>query len=329
MVITIQDRARGVLAGLAVGDALGGPTEGKTATEIEKRWGRVDDFLSETQTWSDDTEYALLCARMLLEYGRNLSTETVTSTYRRDIIDGVNEFKGAGFSEIMAIDNLNAGLMPPESGRHLHSWSDGLAMRVAPYGIASAGDCAFAAHLATEDGRVTQAGEGIYSGRVVAAAVAAAMDGALLDEIVGRALNVIPIDSWTARSVRRATVIGWSAANVGEAIPELAREIPCTAYYWSDLAPEAVGLAFGVVAAARADFREAVLGGVNVGRDTDTVAAIAGAICGAMHGVAAIPEAWLARMGRAEGRCIRTVRGMDVFETADALALLAEDWKRR
>ncbi|NED91453.1 ADP-ribosylglycohydrolase family protein, partial [Streptomyces sp. SID11233] len=44
-------------------------------------------------------------------------------------------------------------------------------------------------------------------------------------------------------------------------------------YPWTDLAPEAVGLAFGAFAAARGDFRTAVLTAVNMGRDADTTAA--------------------------------------------------------
>ncbi|MCK7518779.1 MAG: ADP-ribosylglycohydrolase family protein [Ignavibacteriales bacterium] len=42
-----------------------------------------------------------------------------------------------------------------------------------------------------------------------------------------------------------------------------------------------VGLAFGIITAAKLNFEDAVLGAVNIGRDTDTIAAIAGAICGA------------------------------------------------
>ena len=45
----LKDRARGSFIGLAVGDALGSPTEGKTSDEIFSRWGRVTDFLTEDQ----------------------------------------------------------------------------------------------------------------------------------------------------------------------------------------------------------------------------------------------------------------------------------------
>ncbi len=53
-----------------------------------------------------------------------------------DIVKADNAYKGAGFSEIIAIQNLLKELQPPQSGQHLHSWSDGLAMRVVPFGIA-------------------------------------------------------------------------------------------------------------------------------------------------------------------------------------------------
>ena len=62
--ITLQDRARGSFIGLAVGDALGSPTEGKTPGEIFSKWGRVTDFLSDDQGGSDDTEYALFSCKI-------------------------------------------------------------------------------------------------------------------------------------------------------------------------------------------------------------------------------------------------------------------------
>ncbi|MCK7518780.1 MAG: ADP-ribosylglycohydrolase family protein [Ignavibacteriales bacterium] len=69
---TLQDRARGSFIGLAIGDALGSPTEGKTPDEITSRWGRVTDFLTDDQGGSDDTEYALFSAKLLLEKKENL-----------------------------------------------------------------------------------------------------------------------------------------------------------------------------------------------------------------------------------------------------------------
>ncbi len=328
MVITLQDRARGAFIGLAVGDALGSPTEGKTPEEIQSKWGRVTDFLSESQGGSDDTEYALFSAKLLLEHKKELTSNIVAEAYRHEIINAENSYKGAGFSEIIAINNLLDGLQPPESGQHLHSWSDGLAMRVAPYGIACAGDSRLAAYFAKEDGDIANAGEGIFSGQAVAAAIAVAMTGAPFEKITQAALEVVPNNSWTSSSIRRGIAIGSSYSDVWSSLKELHKSLVCSYYFWPDVAPEAVGLAFGIIAAARGKFEDAVLGAVNIGRDTDTIAAIAGAICGASLGIKAIPEHWTKRISTSPGNCIRAVKNMNISTVADDLALLAESWRQ-
>jgi len=317
------EHAHGALMGLAVGDALGSPTEGKSPAEIQQRWGRVTDFLSDQPTGSDDTEYALFSARLLLRHGFELTSQLVAQAWREEIISEKNAYKGAGFSEILTIANLKRGLQPPQSGQHLHSWSDGLAMRAAPFGIAAAGDPALAAKLAEADGRVSHAGEGIYGGKAVAAAVAVAMTGADQDEIFAAALQVIPENSWCSRAMQQAIMIGRANENVWEALPPLHEALVCHYYHWADLAPEAVGLAFGVLAASRGEFEAAVLGGVNVGRDADTIAAIAGAIAGAKHGYSVLPARWTNKIQPVRGACIKMVQGMSILQTAEALADLA------
>src|SRR5690606_17701071 len=52
---------------------------------------------------------------------------------------------------------------------------------------------------------------------------------------------------------------------------------------------EELPIALGMVALADGDWRDAVLGGVNYGRDADSIASMAGAITGALHGPSAIP----------------------------------------
>ena len=327
MVNDLIDRSRGALLGLAIGDALGSPTEGKSLAAIQQTWGRVTDFISEQQTGTDDTEYALFAARLLLKHGHALNSALVAQAWRDEIIGAKNEFKGAGFSEMLTIENLRKGLQPPQSGKHLHSWSDGLAMRVAPYGIVAAGDPQLAAHLAEIDGVVSHAGEGIHCGRAVAAAVAMAMSNASLEEIFHAALQVIPADSWSAHALQEGIAIGEKSDDVWSALQPLYDALACSYYHWADIAPEAVGLAFGILSAARGDFTAAVLGGVNVGRDTDTIAAIAGAIAGARCGSAALPQKWAMRLNSVKGNCINTVAGMDIRQTAEALAQLALAWK--
>lgn len=321
--LPIEEAARGCLIGLAVGDALGQPTEGWTPTAIAAKWGYIEDLPPGSTAVSDDTEYTLFSARVLIEHGVGVTSEDFADAWLEHIVPQEGPFKGAGFSEMATIDNLKRGLRPPQSGRHYHAWSDGLAMRVAPFGIAAAGDHRLAARLAREDGRVSHDGEGIYAGQAVAAAIAAATRGATVDEILATGLEVVPSDSWTARHLHRALRLGARASGAREAIPSLHDELAVAYYPWADLAPEAVALAFGLLVAGRGDVVATLLAAVNLGRDSDTVAAIIGAILGAKLGPSAFPDRWHAVVAPATGRCLACVAGADLIATADALAALA------
>ncbi|EFK99173.1 ADP-ribosylation/Crystallin J1, partial [Streptomyces sp. SPB78] len=279
----VEARARGALLGLAVGDALGAPAENLKPSEIRRRWGRITGYVAERPAGTDDTEYALFSGLLLVRHGAGLTVAHAEAAWREwltDIDEGA--FRGAGFSERGTVENLRRGLGAPASAQHRHPWSDGLAMRAAPFGVYAAGDPAEAARLVAVDGAVSHEGEGIHGGQAVAAAVAVAMTGAGPGEVTEAALASVPADSWTYRSLRRALV----AAREGERA--LRAAVVVRAYPWTDLAPEAVGLALGAYALAGGAFRTAVLAAVNMGRDADTTAAIAGALAGAAGGVEAI-----------------------------------------
>lgn len=193
-------------------------------------------------------------------------------------------------------------------------------MRAAPFGVFAAGSPAEAARLVAVDGTVSHEGEGIYGGQAVAAGVAAAMTGAGPASVVAAALSVIPMDSWTARSLRRAVVAAGREYPDTLTMERAVRSaVVIGGYPWTDLAPEAVGLALGAFAAARGDFRTSVLTAVNMGRDADTTAAVAGALAGAVSGAAAIPQEWSSAIGPARGSCLPSMRGYHVLEIADLL----------
>ena len=320
-----RSRARGSLAGLAVGDALGRPAEGMEPDEIAERWGRIEGYVSETPLGSDDTEYALLTAKALLTYRERFSAETVADLWYEEVATQEGGFAGGGFSEMAAIRNLGRGHRPPRSGQHAHGWSDGLAMRVAPIGIVAAGEPARAVRLAEQDGLVSHSGEGIYAGQAVAAAVAVAMAGAGVEDAYAAGVEAVPADSWTARDLRRAHEIVSASDDWSTIARQAVAELAVHRYYWADLAPEAVALSFVAVLAGDGDFRETVLNAVNLGRDADTIAAMAGGIVGAMSGIGAVPVDWLPAVAVAPGVCLRTTKGMDPMKVADDLCTLAEE----
>lgn len=323
--MTLTSRARGCLAGLAVGDALGRPAEGMEPAQIAERWGRIEGYVAETPLGSDDTEYALLTAKALLRYRTNFSATTIAELWRTEVCGQPGGFAGGGFSEMAAIRNLERGRRPPRSGQHAHSWSDGLAMRVAPIGIALAGDPDRAASWAEQDGSVSHSGEGIYAGQAVAAAVAAAAGGADVHAVADAAARAVPADSWTSRSLALAREIVGRGEQWPATAQKLVSRLAVRRYYWADLAPEAVSLALAAVIAGGGDFRETVLNAVNLGRDADTIAAMAGAVAGAMTGIEAVPTEWLPAVAVAPGVCLVTTKGMDPMQIADELCALAAE----
>ncbi|MCA2228387.1 ADP-ribosylglycohydrolase family protein [Nonomuraea aurantiaca] len=335
--MTYRDRARGCLLGLAAGDALGAPAENLTPPEIRRRWGRLTEIEG---GGTDDTEYAIFAASLLVRHGHALTSADVAHAYRTEIIPRVTgPMRGAGFSELGTIEALRRGLEPPLTGLvHQHGWSDGLAMRAAPYGVFCPGDPAEAARLVEEDGRVSQSGEGVLGGRAVAGAVAAAMTGAAPHEVVAAALSVIPADSWTARDIVRARdVIVASDADVARdsafardsdassdvelpVVEALHQAVVVEHYPWTDVAPEAVALALAAYLAGGGDVEATVTFGVSLGRDADTIGAIAGAIAGAGQGRDGVPERWASRIGPVTGKCLPVVAGRHVLDVADELA---------
>ncbi|MET8474654.1 ADP-ribosylglycohydrolase family protein [Streptomyces sp. NPDC006422] len=323
--ISLRDRARGALLGLAVGDALGAPAENMKPSQIRERWGRIEGFVSADPAGTDDTEYAIFSGLLLAEHGAGLTIAHVEAAWHTWIADrDEGPFKGAGFSERGTLENLRRGLAAPISAQHRHAWSDGLAMRAAPFGVYAAGRPAEAARLVSIDGTVSHDGEGIHGGRAVAAGVAAAMVSHNPDAVVQAALSVVPEDSWTGRSLHRAV----AAARRARRDPDgtqlsmeraVRKAVVIGGYPWTDLAPEAVGLAFGAFAVARGDFRESVLTAVNMGRDADTTAAVAGALAGALCGESSIPSPWASAIGPVRGSCLPSMAGRHVLDVADRL----------
>jgi ADP-ribosylglycohydrolase len=332
-------RARGCLLGLAAGDALGRPAENLTPEEIARRWGRLTE-IEPGMGGTDDTEYTIFASSLLCRYGSAMTPADVAREYREQIIPNIEgPMRGAGFSELGTVQALRRGLEPPLSGRwHQHGWSDGLAMRAAPYGIFAAGDPGEAARLVAVDGAVSHSGEGIYGGQAVAAAVAVAMTGAPPEEVVAAGITAVPEDSWTSRNLRAAVAAitagsagkRYAAGSAGKphaagSVAELYEAVVVRHYPWTDLAPEAVALAFAGYLMGAGEVEASVVSAANLGRDADTTAAIAGALAGAGRGESAVPARWAREIGPVTGRCLPVVAGRHVLDVATELVAASGD----
>jgi len=317
------DRARGCMAGLAIGDALGRPVEGMSNIEIREKYGSINDFLLVSPGGSDDTEYAILTAKAILEYGLNVTSDQFADYWRTKVVTQSAPFAGAGFSEMSAIHNLRKGLQPPFSGQHAHAWSDGLAMRVAPIAVVSVGDYELAQRITKADGEVSHSGEGIWAGQAISAAIVAAIDGENSHNIFQKSLNAVPENSWTYGNLLKVQeILKISELTLEEKVDQLLAKLAVTEYFYADLAPEAVALALAAVLFGEDDFATTLLFAVNLGRDADTIAAMAGAIVGAQCGYSEIPINWRTAIVTVKGTCLEFAAGINPMELADELVSL-------
>lgn len=314
-------RAQGALLGVAIGDAMGAPVEGRTAAEIRAQYGTLTGFLNDAAVGTDDTDFTLFNAYLLTTYGTTITFADVEVEWRDKLLAPGRAYRPGGFSDVVSTRNLAAGLHAPLSGAFNHQmWSDGVAMAISPAGIIAAGDPALAARLAAQLGSVSNGRDGIYAAQSVAAAVAIGMMGGSVDEIFDAALTAAPDDSWTGRTLRRAgQSVEIGARDLDAALARLADALVVPWWPWADLVTEAVPLAFGVFLATAGDPRRAIPAGVSLGRDADTIGAIVGSLCGAHGGVDALPSEWIARARVSSGHCIGFVAGSDITDVAAQL----------
>lgn len=316
----LKRRARGSLLGAAIGDALGAPCEGMTAAAIRAQYGALTDFVSDEAVGTDDTDFTLFNAHILLTYGTGVTPQQVEHEWRDKLLSGRYHYRPGGFSDVISTRNLHAGLHPPASGAFNHQmWSDGVAMAISAAGIISPGDPAQAAHLATVLGSISNARDGVYTAQAVAAAISMAMVGAPPAAMMQAAIDHVPPDSWTYRALLRAQAIGSAATDLDAALEAITDTLVVDYWHWADLATEAVPAALAVFLAADGDFRMAVPAGVRLGRDADTIGAIVGSLAGAYGGEDAIPAAWHARVQASTGKCIGFIAGRAITAIADQL----------
>jgi ADP-ribosylglycohydrolase len=317
----LKRRARGSLLGVAIGDAMGAPCEGMSAQAIRQRYGVVTGFLSDEAVGTDDTDFTLFNAHIILTYGPGVTLEQVEAEWRDKLLSGAYYYRPGGFSDVISTRNLHAGLHAPQSGAFNHQmWSDGVAMAISAAGIACVGQPESAARLAEALGSVSNARDGIYAAQAVAAAISVGMVGASPEDMIATGIRFVPQDSWTARALSRVQGLNVQDMDLETALTTIEQHVIMSWWPWADLVTEAVPAAMAVFLACRGDVVRAVPAGVRLGRDADTIGAIVGSLAGAYGGDDAIPTDWKRRVRASTGKCIGFVAGRMIADVADDLA---------
>jgi fructose-1,6-bisphosphatase/inositol monophosphatase family enzyme len=260
------DRAIGCMLGQVIGDSLGSQVEFMDSASIRARHPQGVRDLADSPVWqtlagqpTDDSELALALARSIVRKG-GWDAADVLASYRRWFASGPFD---AGMTTMSAFG--------PHADPSPHSQANGSLMRIAPIGVWAAGP-AQAARFARLDSALSHPHPVCRSAcAAFAAAIAASLQGA--DRAGMLAAALAEADEPTVRAAVAATAppedfqsqMGWVLIALQNAFCLLNRGTP---------------------------FEAALIETVAQGGDTDTNAAIAGALLGAADGRAGVPARW-------------------------------------
>jgi ADP-ribosyl-[dinitrogen reductase] hydrolase len=287
-----EDRITGCLLGLAVGDSLGLPFEGLRPERAVRLFGGAavgHRLLFGRGLTSDDTEHAAMTAQSVLASPDDAARFSRSLAWRLRLwLLGLPA--GIGLATGRSILKLWLGMPPSRSG--VRSAGNGPAMRAPILGVLFSEDAERRAAFVRASTRITHTDPRAEEGAQLLARAAAeacrrpagALDRVrlladLIEGTEGRELAAM------LRTAQEHLTRGASPAELAVDIHQgrgisgyINHTVPAALYCWL---------------AGRGDFRGCVESAIRLGGDTDTVAGIVGALCGAELGQTAIPREWL------------------------------------
>lgn len=290
-----EDRIAGVLMGTAIGDALGLPAEGLRPAQI-RAWGWTGNwkhrFLGRRGMWSDDTEHTIMLGQALLASGGN--SQRFGREFARELrwwLLGMPA--GVGLATLRSTLKLWLGFSPHRSG--VFSAGNGPCMRTALIGACFPEDPHRRRALVEAHTRMTHTDpKALIAARAVTELASLLIVAADSPPSWNGVLQMLTFDGGAVESDWEAILSEMAAGWIKE-IPmgEFLRQIGAdpergiSGYAWHTV-PAVIysGVRNGWKA------RETITELLDAGGDTDTVGAIAGALCGAFGGKGGFPADW-------------------------------------
>lgn len=301
----IYERSFAALAGLALGDALGMPAQTLPRDEIRRHYGYIEDFLVpfdghpvshglQAAQITDDTEQSLLLAHRLIAepYGFD------DLGWAHDLLKWEAGIRAKGLSDLLgpssraAIDALLRGVSPTETGKR--GTTNGAAMRIAPVGIMTPPDTERIVKATARTCRVTHnTGEAIAAAAAVAMIVSSGVEGHDFEASLDAALEAARLGQHQGNAIGEQDMAG--RIQLALDLADRGDQEALTDRIGSSVASrESIPMAFALLKLAKGDLWTAITLAANIGDDTDTIGAIAGAMAGATGGV--VPDAALQKL---------------------------------
>lgn len=290
----LVSRARGALLGLVAGNQLGVPTEHlETPDAIRKAFPQgVHDLAPppKNSPYDDDAAMTLLLGESLLASKGFDATDVARRWVKWMKVDG----RGIGITTKRALTLIDRGKEPFEAGRLANqenprrSAGNGSVMRCVPVAIRYHDDIDRLIRISTQQAAITHSDERCTWG-------AAAVNLAARELLHG---NIYFIDEVLHKIGDRAPRV------LREAIHRVPREsdsdLPIAIAGEAGYVVHCVEIAFWFVTHDRT-LEEALTYLAQAGGDTDTNAAVAGALLGARYGEVALPPRWVEQLVGAQG----------------------------
>lgn len=281
----------GCLLGTAVDDAAGLRREGLTPTRARRLYGEnvSPDLLFGRGLCSDDTEHAVMVARSLA------LAHDAPDKFERLMIGQLKRWilsapAGVGWATLRACLKLLVGLGPQRSG--VYSAGNGPAMRSALLGLCAKTDD-HCRELVRRSTRLTHTDPKANEGALAVARAAG---------LAARGNPTAPVEFLRSEiaqvrghELRERFELACCSLDEGLSPAEYVAKLGWVRGV-SGYVNETVPVAIYCWAASPYDYRKCITSAVLAGGDTDTVAAIAGAIAGANLGVEAIPNEWIEKL---------------------------------
>lgn len=288
----ITSRFKGCLLAAACGDCLGAAYEGYSGSDLAEAYydGRFKPGSLTMSEWTDDTSMLVATAQSIAERGK-IDGEDLARRYLAWFEAGG---RGIGRATYHAMKRLQSGTRWAEAGeKGEYAAGNGVAMRIAPVGLLRARDLEGLRRDVRDCGVITHRNdEAIDGAYAVAWAVARAAAGELDTETI--LLEIL--DQLQPSRVSDGLSECARLLEIGEppltALPELSL---------GGAAFETVPAAFYCFLRTPGDLQETLVSSIVAGGDTDTRAAIAGAMTGAYNGRERIPARWLQELPHRAG----------------------------
>ena len=308
------ERTRGSIIGLAIGDAIGHPTEFVSSVRaIREKWGElgVTDMMPSGRhpagTFTDDTQMTICVARALIRAG-HASLDTLMKLLGEEFVAwsrSRDNNRAPGGTCMQGCRAISKGALWRDAGVE-KSKGCGAAMRAAPIGLYFSHDIDQLVRIAAAQSSLTHRHPtGIASSVAAAAPVAfvlreKTLDGMLaftracVEKLDAKLLVEVGCSEALAEEIGNREML--AALDATEAALDKETDDVCSLLGGAWIGEEAVATALWCVLKTKGDYRAAVLRGANSSGDSDSIACIAGSIAGALVGLAGIPPDWVTRV---------------------------------